>query len=98
MLPSIIAFAAMLLLVFLRLPIAYAMAVVGVGGFAILVGWDPAMALVGQIARDTAQSYALSVVPLFILMGNLVSRAGVTESSRSTEICFSSRLTPGRPV
>ena len=79
MLPSIIAFAAMLLLVFLRLPIAYAMAVVGVGGFAILVGWDPAMALVGQIARDTAQSYALSVVPLFILMGNLVSRAGLSQ-------------------
>jgi len=79
MLPSLIAFAVMLLLTFMRLPIAYSMAIVGVGGFAIMFGFDPAMALVGQIARDTAQSYALSVVPLFILMGNLVSRAGLSQ-------------------
>jgi C4-dicarboxylate transporter DctM subunit len=88
MLPSLIAFAAMLLLTFMRLPIAYAMAIVGVGGFAIMFGFDPAMALVGQIARDTAQSYALSVVPLFILMGNLVSRAGLSHELYAASNAF----------
>jgi len=79
MLEAGIGFAVLLLLVLARLPIAFAMALVGTIGYAILVDWRPALAVIGQIARDTGESYELSVVPLFILMGNFVSRAGLSE-------------------
>ena len=50
---ALIAFAVMLALTFLRVPIAFSMALVGAGGFALLRGIDPALALVGQVSRDT---------------------------------------------
>jgi len=72
-------FAGLFLLILLRLPIAFAMALVGTLGVAALVGWRPALALVQQTTFDTGLSYELSVVPLFVLMGNLVARAGLSD-------------------
>lgn len=72
-----LAFGFLLVLLLLRVPIAFAMIVVGVGGFALYRGIDAALAVFRQSAFDTVLSYSLSVVPLFILMGNLLSRSGV---------------------
>lgn len=74
---SLIAFAILLGLILLRVPIAFAMAAVGGFGFAFLRGWEPAWALTGQIAFDTGLSYSLSVIPLFIFMGNVLAMSGV---------------------
>ena len=52
---------------------------VGFVGVAFVVGWGPALSMVGRIAFDTGLSYELSVLPLFILMGNFVTRAGLSE-------------------
>lgn len=76
---ALIAFAAMLALTFLRVPIAFAMALVGAVGFAFVRGIDPALSLVGQVARDTVMTADLSVVPLFVLMGNFVSQAKLSD-------------------
>ncbi|MBL27049.1 MAG: C4-dicarboxylate ABC transporter permease [Rhodospirillaceae bacterium] len=76
---ALIGFACLLVLILLRVPIAFAMAIVGVAGFSILVGWRPAFAMVGRVVFDNALSYGLSVVPLFILMGNFVTRAGLSD-------------------
>jgi len=77
---ALIGFAALLLLVFARMPIAFAMGLVGFVGFAALVNWNwlAATSMASQRVITTAQDYGLSVVPLFILMGNLVSRAGLS--------------------
>jgi tripartite ATP-independent transporter DctM subunit len=72
-------FACLFLLILLRLPIAFAMALVGVVGVAWLVGWRPALAMVQQVTFDTGLAYELSVVPLFVLMGNFVTRAGLSD-------------------
>jgi tripartite ATP-independent transporter DctM subunit len=64
---------------FLGLPIAFAMAVVGFGGLGLMIGWDPAFSLVAQVTLETGMDYGLSVVPLFILMGNLVTYAGLSD-------------------
>ena len=72
---SLYAFAALLAITFLGIPIAWAMVAIGFGGVALLRGLDPALAMVGQIAFETTMSYDLSVVPLFVLMGNLVNHA-----------------------
>lgn len=79
MIAVLIAFAVLFALIFARVPIAFAMLVVGVGGFVYLRGIDPALFLVGQVARDTVLTSELSVVPLFILMGNFVARSKLAE-------------------
>lgn len=77
MLESLLGFAVLLTLIFLRVPIAFAMALVGMTGFALMRGWPASWSMVGQVAFDSGLSYTLSVVPLFILMGNLLSLSGI---------------------
>lgn len=76
---SLIGFAVLFSLVLLRMPIAFAMALVGFVGFGVEVGWRPALAMVGQTTFDSGLSYTLSIIPLFIFMGNLVTRAGLSQ-------------------
>jgi len=75
---SLIGTALVLILVFLRLPIAFAMGLVGFGGLWWLSDLGPTLSLTGQITYSTARSYDFSVLPLFILMGNFVNRAGLS--------------------
>ena len=71
----------MMVLALLRIPIAIAMGVVGFLGVAYLRDWNfaPAFAMVETKVYETGRNYTLSVVPLFILMGNLVTRAGMSQ-------------------
>lgn len=64
-------------LIFCGVPIAFAMAGVGLVGVASIIGWTPTLSLIGQTYFDGGRSYTLSVVPLFLLMGNLVVQSGV---------------------
>jgi tripartite ATP-independent transporter DctM subunit len=87
---ALIGFAVLLAFVFLRMPIAFAMGVVGFVGFAYLGDWNwlAATSMAGQRVITTAQNYGLSVVPLFILMGNLVSRAGLSSELYAASNAF----------
>ncbi|MBL8286516.1 MAG: TRAP transporter large permease [Rubrivivax sp.] len=76
---ALIAFAAVFALALLRVPLAFAMGAVGFVGLGLLRGWNPALANVAQNVYDTGFAYTLSVVPLFILMGNFVARAGLAQ-------------------
>jgi C4-dicarboxylate transporter, DctM subunit len=69
--------ALLLSLIFCGVPIAFAMAGVGLVGVASIIGWTPTLSLIGQTYFDGGRSYTLSVVPLFLLMGNLVVQSGV---------------------
>lgn len=71
--------AALALLAAIGVPIALSMALAGFVGFGLVVGWHGALAMVGQTAFDTALSYNLAVLPLFILMGNFITRARLSE-------------------
>lgn len=74
---AILGFLAIFVLALLRMPLAFAMALVGVVGIGLSRGWLPAMASTAQVVQDTGFAYTLSVIPLFILMGNFVARAGL---------------------
>lgn len=81
MIEALYGFAALLLLVFLRLPLAFAMGIVGFVGFYMITGnWNAAEAMAARRVVDTAMNYGLSVIPLFILMGNFVSHAGLSDA------------------
>jgi C4-dicarboxylate transporter DctM subunit len=69
---------ALLIVLFLRVPIGVALALVGVCGYAALDGWRKALAMMGSVPFELASAYSLSVVPLFILMGAVASRAGMS--------------------
>ena len=83
---SLIGFAVLMILIFARVPLGVAMGVVGVCGFAYVQveefgnprGWDAAFNMISQVAFETGLSYSLSVVPLFILMGNFITEAGLS--------------------
>lgn len=74
-------FAAVLLLCAAGLPLAFVTLVVGFVGFAWLRGWNwtGAITMIGQQTMETAASYGLSVVPLFILMGIFIHRSNVSD-------------------
>ena len=89
MLTSFIGFAVLLVLILvIRVPIALALAVVGFVGYWIIVGSVPALSLAAQIFTDTVMNYELAVVPLFILMGNLVSTAGLSHGLYAASHAF----------
>ncbi|HVE54943.1 MAG TPA: TRAP transporter large permease [Ramlibacter sp.] len=74
---ALLGFAAIFVLALMRVPLAFAMGIVGFGGLWITRGWMPAMASASQVVYETGFAYTLSVIPLFILMGNFVARAGL---------------------
>jgi tripartite ATP-independent transporter DctM subunit len=85
----LIGFAVLLfLIIVVRMPIAFGMGLVGFFGFAALQGlewsnltdfrWSGVLSMASYRVIDTVQEYSLSVIPLFILMGNLVTRSGLS--------------------
>ena len=69
---------AMLILAFARVPLAIAMGLVGFAGLWWMRGLNPALASVTSTVYEAGFEYTLSVVPLCILMGNFVTRAGMS--------------------
>lgn len=65
-------------LMLLRVPVGMAMGLVGVTGYAWIVGPGPALKLVGQTSMRTVTDYTFGVIPMFMLMGSLVSVSGVS--------------------
>lgn len=76
---ALIGFAVMLLLIMLQVPVAFAMAAVGLGGMALIRNWDAAYAMAGSMVYESGFQYTLSVLPLFILMGNFITQAKLSK-------------------
>ncbi|NHF72849.1 TRAP transporter large permease [Paracoccus xiamenensis] len=66
-------------LLFSGIPIGYCLTLVGFAGVASIIGIDPALAMIGQVYSDAGRSYTLSVVPLFLLMGNMIVQSGIAD-------------------
>ena len=94
---ALVGLVAMLLLCVLRMPIALSMAIVGVVGYAYMRDWNwaPAFASLQTRLYETGRNYTLSVVPLFILMGNFVTRAGLSQELFRAAYAFIGHLRGG---
>ena len=68
-----------ILLIALGLPIAFSMMIVGFLGLTYIIGIEPALSMLGQVFFDNGMSYSLSILPLFLLMGNFVVKAGLAD-------------------
>ncbi|NCF82435.1 MAG: TRAP transporter large permease subunit [Proteobacteria bacterium] len=60
--------------------VVYATAAVGLLGLVAMIGWDAGATNIGMIPHAKGSLYALSVIPMFILIGVLAFHAGMTQS------------------
>jgi len=80
----------LLVLIFIRVPIAVALAVSGLLGYAAIDGWNPALKMFSLVPYQLASAYSLSVIPLFILMGAVAARGNMaTELFQACNAVFS---------
>ena len=85
---ALIGFAAVLVLVLLRMPIAFAMGLVGMIGYMLESSYRGAISMVARLFIDATQNYGLSVVPLFILMGLFVNKGGISRELYRVSFAF----------
>ncbi len=71
---TLLIFAIMLVLMAIRAPIAISMFVAGCVGYVLQAGWHPLASFLNTQAFARFASYDLSVIPLFILMGNFATQ------------------------
>ena len=72
--------AVLLLLLAVRVPVGVAMIAVGVGGYVSLAGFAPLLNFAKTSPYWAFANYDLSVVPMFLLMGQFASRAGLSRA------------------
>ncbi len=75
---GLICLAAVLLLAFLRVPLGFALLTVSIAGISVVNSFDAALTLIPMTLTEAVFSYDLAVVPLFILMGDVLSRTGIS--------------------
>ena len=73
-------FGVMLALMVVRVPIAITMFAAGVLGYVLQAGWLPLANFLNSQAFARFASYDLSVIPLFILMGNFATQGGISKA------------------
>ncbi len=77
---ALLIFGVMLTLMAIRVPIAVAMFIAGGVGYVLQAGWLPLSSFLSAQAYARFASYDLSVIPLFILMGNFATQGGISRS------------------
>ncbi len=75
---GIAGFVLLILLMFLRIPVGFTMAIVGFLGFGVLVSWNAALNLMARDVFSVFSSYNLTVIPLFVLMGQVAFHSGIS--------------------
>ncbi len=75
---GILGLAGLFLLIFLRMPVGIALAIAGALGYWALSGLDPTLALLGSVPFEIAYNYDLSIIALFVLMGNFAMASGMS--------------------
>jgi C4-dicarboxylate transporter DctM subunit len=73
-----VGFLAMLVLIALRMPVGLAMLVTGSAGFVYFSGWSAFFSYMNTTPFYLFSNYTLSVIPLFILMGAIAERSGLS--------------------
>ncbi len=71
--------AAVILLAFLRVPLGIALMTVSLAGLSYITSTTTALTLFPMTVSEAVLSYDLAVVPMFILMGNVISRTGIAQ-------------------
>lgn len=91
---GILGLVVMVILFLIRIPVAYAMMIVGVGGFWILVSPEAGVGLLGLDVFTQSSAYGITVIPMFILAGSIAFSAGLGDRIFKAAYAVAGRL-PG---
>jgi tripartite ATP-independent transporter DctM subunit len=69
--------ALLLVIFFLGMPVGFAMGLTGFVGFCYVISFKAGLNMVSAVFWDTFNSYGLTVIPLFIFMGQIAFYAGI---------------------
>jgi len=69
----------LIFLFFLGMPVGFAMGIVGFLGFCYVVSFKAGINMIGSVLWSTFSEYGLTVIPLFIFMGQIAFYSGVNE-------------------
>jgi tripartite ATP-independent transporter DctM subunit len=86
---------ALLILLFTSMPVAFAMIAAGLAGFALIVTPQAAFSMVVADLYDTFASYSLTVIPLFVFMGQVAFHAGISRRLFKTAYTWIGHLPGG---
>ncbi len=75
---GIIGFVVLVILMFLKMPVGFVMALVGFAGFGMLVSWEASLNLTARDFFSVFSSYNLTVIPLFVFMGQCAFHSGIS--------------------
>jgi C4-dicarboxylate transporter DctM subunit len=95
---GIVGIGLLIVLFLIRLPVAFAMALVGVVGFAYLADPGPALSILSQDIFEQFSSYPLTVIPLFILMGSFAFASGISRRLYETAYTWVGQLRGGLTI
>lgn len=85
----------LLLLLVCSMPVAFVMAIAGVIGFALVVSTPASLSMMSVDFFDTFSSYSLTVIPLFIFMGQVAFHAGISKRLFHAAYCWLGTLRGG---
>lgn len=71
--------ALLLILFFIGIPVGFAMGIVGFGGFCYVISFKAGLNMISSALWETFSKYGLTVIPLFIFMGQIAFHSGVNE-------------------
>ena len=77
---GIIGITIIMLLIAIKVPIGLALGLVATCGMAAIVGWHATLSLIGLITFESAASWELSAIPMFLLMGAIAFNSGLTNA------------------
>ncbi|MCW1931497.1 TRAP transporter large permease [Pararhodobacter zhoushanensis] len=92
---TLIGFAILLFLAFVGVPLAFATLAVGFFGLMYLRGFDAAFAASSQWIVDTSTNYNFSIIPLFVFMGALIHRSGISNDLYAASYAWLGRFRGG---
>lgn len=95
---SLVALAALLVLLALRVPIAVGLVAVSLVGLMVVRGPNAALGIFGDLPMEFGASWSLSAIPMFLLMGSIAYHAGLTSSLFDAARLWLSRLPGGLAI
>jgi C4-dicarboxylate transporter DctM subunit len=91
-------FVVLVVLMFARIPVGFVMTIVGFAGFGLLTSWDASLNLLARDFFATFGSYNLTVIPLFVLMGQIAHYTGISGRLFNTANKFLGHLPGGLAI
>ncbi len=92
---GVLGIAALFFFLFARMPVGMALLVVGFGGIWIIDGQRVAIATMSSETYSSITAYGLSIIPLFVLMGNMAGAAGYSQRLYEAAYAWIGRLRGG---